>query len=368
MRINQHLKNIRGWKTKRRIIVLAVDDYGNIRISSRKARENLDKAGFSSQNRFDNFDTLETEDDLNALYETLDSVKDKHGNPAIFTALSLPVNINFDKIIESGYSGYYYEPLNETFSKISGYQNVWNLWKEGIERKLIFPQFHGREHLNLKLFKENLIKKDPETIACINNKSYVRISNNPYKTIRPSGAFGFDDFSETEEHKIIIKDGLDLFENVFGFRSDTFNAPGDRDHSILHKTLSDGGVKYLETPLVKNEHQGNGKYKRIFNYTSKRNEFGQTFLVRNCQFEPSSPKKKVDWVEYCLKQIKIAFYWNNPAIISSHRVNFCGLMDENNRAMGLSTLKTLLEQIVKEWPNVEFMTIPQLGDLMTNNS
>ena len=257
MRINQHLKNIRGWKTKRRIIVLAVDDYGNIRISSRKARENLDKAGFSSQNRFDNFDTLETEDDLNALYETLDSVKDKHGNPAIFTALSLPVNINFDKIIESGYSGYYYEPLNETFSKISGYQNVWNLWKEGIERKLIFPQFHGREHLNLKLFKENLIKKDPETIACINNKSYVRISNNPYKTIRPSGAFGFDDFSETEEHKIIIKDGLDLFENVFGFRSDTFNAPGDRDHSILHKTLSDGGVKYLETPLVKNEHQGN---------------------------------------------------------------------------------------------------------------
>lgn len=364
MSFSQHLKNVIGWKTKRRILVLAVDDYGNIRIASKKARENLDKAGYSSNNRFDNYDTLETEEDLEALYEVLDSVKDKHGKSAIFTALTLPVNIDFDKIIESGYRDYHYELLPTTFSKLPNYQNVWNLWKEGIENRLIFPQSHGREHLNLKLFKENLANQDPETITCINNKSYVRILNNPYKTIRASGAFGFDNFSEIEDHKIIVKDGLNLFEKIFGFKSDTFNSPGDREHSALHQTLMECGVKYIEAPLIKNEHQGNGQYKRIFNYTGKKNKFNQILLVRNCQFEPSSQKKKIDWVEVCLKQIEIAFYWNRPAIVSSHRVNFCGLMDENNRKYGLDMLKILLTKVVKKWPDVEFMTTAQLGTII----
>jgi len=43
--ILNHLKNIPGWKTKRKLIVFSVDDYGNVRLDSKKARDNMDKAG-----------------------------------------------------------------------------------------------------------------------------------------------------------------------------------------------------------------------------------------------------------------------------------------------------------------------------------
>ena len=81
-------------------------------------------------------------------------------------------------------------------------------------------------------------------------------------------------------------------------------------------------------------------------------------------FEPTSPKRR-DWIGTCLKQIEAAFFWNKPANISSHRVNFSGHIDPDNRKKGLKALKELLQTIVKKWPDVEFMTTRQLGELMS---
>jgi hypothetical protein len=68
-----------------------------------------------------------------------------------------------------------------------------------------------------------------------------------------------------------------------------------------------------------------------------------------------------------MKQIETAFFWNKPAIISSHRVNFCGHIDPKNREIGLSALKELLQKIVKKWPDVEFMSSVELGVLINKH-
>lgn len=365
--MKEYLKNMIGWRTKRKLVALVVDDYGNIRMASKQARERLTKQGFTSKNRFDIYDTLETEEDLQALYEVLDSVKDQHGNPVILTALSIPVNIDFEKMASTNFEEYHYELLPQTFAKLKGYERVWDLWKEGMTKGLLSPQFHGREHFNLRLFRYNLAQKDPETLACLKEHSYVGIKNNPYQYIRPTGAFCFEEKTEVALHKKIIEDGLNQFEKVFGFRSRTFNAPGAREHSDLHETLSQGGVQYIESPVIKKEHQGAGKYKRVFHYTGKKNKHGQTFLVRNCQFEPSSQKRNTDWVKHCLNQVEAAFTMRKPAIIGSHRVNFCGHIDEQIRKTGLADLKNLLQAIVKKWPEVEFVQLDTLGDLISKH-
>ena len=41
-------------------------------------------------------------------------------------------------------------------------------------------------------------------------------------------------------------------------------------------------------------------------------------------FEPIS--KNIDWVNFTFEQIKTAFL-GKPAVISSNRINFCGLID-----------------------------------------
>jgi len=51
-----------------------------------------------------------------------------------------------------------------------------------------------------------------------------------------------------------------------------------------------------------------------------------------------------------------------PALISSHRLNYIGYIDENNRKKNLRQLKTLLSEVIKRWPDVEFLTSDQLGE------
>ena len=123
--LRQNIKNIPGWRTKRKIVVFSVDDYGNVRVASKKARENLDKAGALIENRFDAFDSLETTEDLEILFDTLTSFKDKNGKHPVFTAYSLPCNIDFEKVIENDFQKFYNEELPVTFSKLKGYEKIY---------------------------------------------------------------------------------------------------------------------------------------------------------------------------------------------------------------------------------------------------
>ena len=59
--------------------------------------------------------------------------------------------------------------------------------------------------------------------------------------------------------------------------------------------------------------------------------------------------------------------WKKPAIISTHRINFIGFLDERNRTSNLKSFSLLLENILKKWPDVEFMTTVSLGHLISQN-
>ena len=55
---------------------------------------------------------------------------------------------------------------------------------------------------------------------------------------------------------------------------------------------------------------------------------------------------------------------SRPAIISSHRLNFIGAIETINRDNHLIELKILLNNIVKQWPDVEFISSDQLGHII----
>ena len=97
----------------------------------------------------------------------------------------------------------------------------------------------------------------------------------------------------------------------------------------------------------------------------EKNRFGQYYIVRNAFFEPYKGGA-VDYVGECLNRINIAFQCHKPAIISSHRVNFIGTLDESHRDKNLGLLKELLKKLIQQWPDVEFLTSDQLGDLIAS--
>lgn len=365
-----HIKNIYGWKTKRKIVVLSIDDYGNVRLDSKKARENLNKAGLKVFNRFDAYDTLETKEDLEALYDVLDSVKDKNAKPTIFTPFALPCNINFAAMASEGNERYIYELLPETYSKLSAkdptaYAGTWEMWKEGIVKGLMKPQFHGREHFNLKVFKEKLKNKDKEVLINLQNCSYTSISSSGYPSIGYTAAFAFQNEADYSGLQNILEDGTIQFEKVYGYKSITFTPPAQQFPPKMIPLLKEYGIKAIDKPFKHQVHLENNQYKKEINTIGIDKKLNLVKLVKNVVFEPTHGN--INHVTKAMEQIKAAFFWNRPAIISSHRVNFCGHIDEGNRKTGLETLQNLLNKIVKKWPEVEFMSADELGELIAKD-
>ena len=91
---------------------------------------------------------------------------------------------------------------------------------------------------------------------------------------------------------------------------------------------------------------------------------GQSIYVRNARFEPCE-RDLVTEVYHSLIQIDAAFRMKKPAVISSHRLNFSGGMDEKNRAHGLQGLQLLLKKLQKAHPDAKFIDLKSLHGLIT---
>ena len=356
-----HLKNIGGWSTKRKLVVFSVDDYGNLRIRNRKSLDNLRNEGLDVSGRFDSLDNLENTKDLNLLFKVLQSVRDKKGRPAVFTPYALPCNIDFEAISANGFSKYVYENLPITYDKLaqedSDYVRTWDLWREGIETGLLAPQFHGREHLNLSIFNDLLVRRDKELIACLRNGSYVSVpAHSNYKT-GWTAAFSYKDLEEIDSFPSIIQSGIQTFSEVYGYSPTVFTPPAQHFPPRLDNHLVRWGFKAVDRAYRQNRNF-DGQFKNVTHKQGLQSD-GLVQIVRNVVFEPTDPRG-FNWVDYSFKQVEAAFRLGKPANISSHRVNFAGGIDPKNRQIGLSALEALLRKIITKWPEVEFLSVEQL--------
>jgi alpha-amylase/alpha-mannosidase (GH57 family) len=174
-----------------------------------------------------------------------------------------------------------------------------------------------------------------------------------------------DKLLEIQYLSAVVKEGLAMFEDFYQFKAKYFVPTNGPFNNQLEQTLFDGGVKYINTAKKQLEPIGDGMYKKNYRYLGKQNPLGQIYLTRNCFFEPSSFTNN-NWVDSCLNEIDTAFRWKKPAVISTHRVNYIGLIDEKNRSKGLIQLKSLIQRILQKYPDVEFMTSVELGDLIAD--
>lgn len=365
-KIINNIKNIPGWKTKRKLLAFAVDDYGNIRLPGPKEKEQLNSNGVNLKGRFDHFDALDTRQDYEELFEILASVKDKTNKPAVFTTYAMPANVDFKRTLEQG--EFVAENLDATYQRLSqedpgNFKGAFSLLQDGIAKGLIRPQFHGREHLNVLAFNRLLQDKNPKLMANLELQSLAGVPNHQdLPKVRFNEAFSFWDKSEVENHKTIIEDGLNRFEQVYGYRPMTFTPPAMLIHPQLYPFVESLGINAIDKPRVHQVHFGNGNYQKETNKLGVKKGQNHLTIVRNCMFEPNS--KNIDWVNFTFEQIKAAFFWGKPAIISSHRVNFCGLIDPENRRKGLESLQALLNKVVKTWPDVEFVAVDKLAEII----
>jgi len=369
----KNLANIPGWRTDRKILVIESDDWGSVRIKNKQAYEALKNKGLNVDAiHYDSVESLETEMDLDMLYNLLLSIKDKNGRNPIFTPMCIMGNPDFEKIKASDYQQYYFQPLHETINEYAGSKQILTLWKKGYEQNIFVPEIHGREHINVKRYMRILQHHEGREGLrfALDRHSVGPSAYNKYTYPNYLGALHPEEKIEIADLHQYLLDAGNLFKQYMGYAPRVFIAPNAEEPKELEYTLQKIGVKYLTRSKKRIYPLGNGQFAKEWNFIGKKNELGQVVLNRNAFFEPvcfGEQEHITDWVDSCLKDIDIAYRWHKPAVISSHRVNYVGSIDAKNRDKGLLLLKKLLHAVLKKWPDTEFMSSFELGETIIND-
>jgi hypothetical protein len=367
--LSRNFTNALGWKTDRKIIVIESDDWGSIRMPNNKVRETFIKKGYNlGDNPYCKYDTLANSDDLNALFDVLKKHKDLNNNHPKFTFNTVVANPDFQKIENSNFDKYFYEPFTTTLKNYYPKEDVFGLWKEGIDAGLIKPQFHGREHVNVN-FWLSLLNEGNNSIMDAFKLGFWGVPSSFYNSNVGTlqAAFRSSNKNDIEFFKENIVEGVDLFKKIFKTGPTSFIANNYTFPNTLLKTLQDKGINSIQSmryqliPIDQNQ----VNHKRLF--TGKTNSYNQCYTVRNAFFEPPQTPRSYDDVGKCLSEIKEAFLFRKPAIINTHRIVYVGAINENNRTQNLKKLDQLLKEITNKWGNVEFLTSDELVNIILNS-
>lgn len=365
--IARNFINMRGIRTPRKLVIIESDDWGSIRMPSREVFQSLKAEGFHPEtDPYLKYDALESDEDLHHLYTVLNSVQDSKGNPAVLTANAVVANPDFDRISADQFRAYHYEPFTTTLTRYSGREQVLELWKQGIKNGIFIPQFHGREHLHVKRWMADLSAGD-ELLHKAFAHRMISISSVP-SGMRYAYMEGMDHQDETERlaKKEVLETGHSLFQRLTGYGSRTFIANCYIWDDTVEQVLQGEGIVVMQGILNQIKPVGEGKHVVTKHYMGEKKN-GMAYTIRNVFFEPSLDPA-VSWIDEAMSRIQTAFRWQKPAIIGSHRLNYIGSIDPGNREKNLALLKDLLHQIVRQWPDVEFISSASLAELIVNES
>lgn len=361
--IGRSITNIHGWATNRRIVVIESDDWGSIRMPSAEVYRACLKAGYRVDlNPFDKYDSLASKDDIEVLFQTLLSYKDRNGKFPVITANCVVANPYFDKIKLDGFSHYHNELITETFKSYPRHTDNFNLWKEGNNLGIFHPQFHGREHLNVSKFMHALKKNDPDALfAFSNNMPGIGRKGNSYPANYFIEATNYSSEEDKTEKLSYYLKGLEIFEKLFGYKSVSIAPPNYTWSNDFNEPVVAKGVQFIQGLRKMKEPRFGCEPVYHPRKQGLTNSSGLTDLVRNCTFEPTLYPYS-DSVDGCLLDISNAFKFNKPAIICSHRINYVGYINLSNRDRTIKLLNNLLSRALLRWPDIEFYTSEDLGN------
>lgn len=357
------LSQLRAYKTKRQLIVIESDDWGSERIPNSEVRQSLISSGVDMlSNPHSKYDTLERLEDLEVLESLLQDLYDNYQKKVKITANFITSNPDFQKIKDTDFANYYYEPFTRTYLNRDGHDMVINKIHDLSRNSFLKPQFHGREHINVSFWLQELRRRNRDYLSAFELNCYAIDASSSRNSKNLLAALDFENNEQLEFVQNSISEGHLIFKNTFGFPSETFIAPRYVWSEDLNSVFISEGLKGIQSSLCQ-QVTSSSDCKKYFHFTGEKNkDFDLKYSVRNVFFEPAY--SDLDWVNSALQKVEWAFRFKTPAIISMHRINFVGGLDKTQRDHNLIKFKVFLEEVIRRYPNVEFLSSDELLKLM----
>jgi hypothetical protein len=332
--------NLLSSKVKEKLVVIESDDWGSLRVRDRKSYQSLLNSGFHvDQCPFNINDRLESASDIEGLVELLENHRGSDNKPAVITTNILSANPDFESIKTDKYENYHWKPFWQSYHEYNDCARSFDYLKAAQSKGVFYMQFHGMEHVHVNNWMAALRHNEAKAIAGFEFGMFS-VSGGFNSTCKKEylDAWGIYNTSDYDVLKERITIGLKLFNEVWGYDSQTVMAPCYIWSDQVENILFNNSVKGLQSGKAQLSVSDNGTYKGLRRYLGKKNRLGQRYLVRNVFFEPSVDLN-IDVVDKALKSISNAFTFNAPAIINSHRLNYIGGINQENRTRGLNLLK-----------------------------
>lgn len=348
----------KDFRTNQHIVVFESDDWGSIRMSNKKDWDKLLKMGYAVDKRpYERVDTLESAEDLEALFGVLCKFKDRNGNHPVITANMLMANPDFERIEKSGFQEYSFEPVAQTYERYFGDTKALELMRQGIDEGVFMPQSHGREHFNVAQWMRGIQEGDEDLLTAFRfGMCGIAPKMHPEKGNQLMNALRADNLREQEQIDATVVEGLQLFERLWGFHSQTFVAPCYCWNNITEQTLVKNGVKLMQTS--RSNKPAFNDTKRFY-YSGQQSSDGLKYSIRNCLFEPSTNAAGANFGTL-MKQVDDTFAQHKMAIFSTHRINYVSGIFEQNRTHTLNIIDQFLTALLKKYPDVEFLSSDKL--------
>lgn len=300
--------------------------------------------------------TLETPDDLEQLYQILESAHGCDQQPAMFTAFMPMGNPDYAAIAASNFEGYHDIGLDEGLPPGWERGNFIGKWRDGVQRGVFSPEFHGGlHHISPTLWLELLRSDSAEAQAAkvlFEHHAYVQAQHLPE----------YHRMNAKMQHAW-VSSAIKRFVNLFGY------APSAGVTSdALPMTEIIWSVNGLTIFCLKNCRVNSGENvvygTKLWNSQDENCPMGAynrrndlVYLNRNLHLDGLT----VQDLEKVKGVIHSCWNGNEPVVTNTHRSNYVSLDPVKSNA-GRELLRQLLAWISAQ-ENVRYLTTSELGQL-----
>ncbi len=282
------------------------------------------------------------------------------------TANFAVANPNFAEI-DYTVGKYVCEPFYDTYDKYYPSNHIIERIKKGIETGCFYPQLHCREHLNVNRWMRDLRAEKKDVVLAFQYKM-IGIG----ASFAEDNLFGYMDAFNTDctdckRLETVIHEAASIFLETFGYRSQTFVASCFVWSEKLEESLRKEGIVGIQSGFWQLVPKGENQayhLKRRLHFSGERNKNGQIYTLRNCSYEPAYFQDAENSAENCYQEVKRSFKKGKPAIINTHRFNYIASISSENAKNNLIGLKKLLTRLKKEFPEIEFISTPELVEII----
>ena len=346
------------------VLVIESDDWGMTGVPSRQVYENLVSAGvFPAGNPWYR-DALETPEDLDRLYNVLSSVRDSRGTPAQLTANFIMSNPDPGRLLSGEEPHACFDTLPESCEENPDMRELKGKWEEGIKRGVFRPEYHGLYHLNVWRLAEALRDADPRLLEMLRHGARPAAMTAGTDRRLLSEHWGFPSARNGLEGRkrelLLVQKGARAFQRLFGRPPSAAVASHCLWNRDTEWAWSKCGIRYVQSAHRMPAARRMGALIRPQAFCmGAAGGYGLTYLGRNCRFEPSVFPE--DTASRAVRQIIMAFETQRPAVVSMHRINFSGTVNPKLRDRSLVGLKSVLNTVVEQYPDVRFSNTAELG-------